>query len=465
MRKLILASLAALAALLIVPVGALAAAPRTVTYTADTTTDFPNPERGFYRQPDDAIAERPVPDVRASNFTLVRAIIRLDAYRTTATLPQSFRAALGAYFAEVRSRGAKAIVRFAYNFTYRGPDASRSITVGHIQQVAPILRANKDSIAWFEAGFIGAWGQWHSSTNGHISGNPYSRALTASGTAIYDALMANFPQDRQIAVAYPVVKQNLYGFGMPLTRAEAWLGTRKARHAHHNDCFLANADDGTTWFASPTGSFNERLPIQRVKDYVHADAQYVVNGGETCNLNANDAPRQGCANAKAELAYQRWAALNRGYYATVLNGWVSQGCMPEIQRRLGYRFRLTAATLPRSVTTRSDMPVTLSIANDGYAPLPNQRPVNLVLRNLRTGAVTRLATGLDPRRWLPGQTTQEQITSNVPAGLAAGNYTVLLELPDPLRAAQARESIRFASSGTWEAGTGFNSLLATVTVK
>jgi Domain of unknown function (DUF4832)/Domain of unknown function (DUF4874) len=434
---------------------------QTVTFTADTTTDFPNPERGFYRARDDALAE-PVPRVRSENFTLVRTQFRLDAYRTTATLPQSFLDGIAGYFARQRALHQKSEVIFQYNHADNGADASSSIMVGHIKQVAPILAANKDVIAWFDAGFIGAWGEWHSSTNDLIDENPYSRALTSGGRAVWDAMKDHFPQDRQILIRYPAIKMHWYGWNDPLQASEAWNGTTRARIGFFNWGFLTDAADSTFWYSSPDGTHAKRQSYRTLQEFVHAEADYVAMSGETDRIGGIDPNLQGCTNAKRMLAHLHFTALNRGWWSGVLDQWVSGGCMPEIKRKLGYRFRITSARLPTSVTPGGRMPVTINVTNDGYAAMPNQRPVNLVLRNRTTGAVARLATGLDPRKWLSGTTKRENFSRTVPADLAAGNYDVLLEIPDPLQPAAVQESVRLAMAGTWESTTGFNSLRATV---
>ena len=52
----------------------------------------------------------------------------------------------------------------------------------------------------------------------------------------------------------------------------------------------------------------------------------------------------------------------------------------------------------------------------------------------------------------------------MPANVPAGSYTLLLNLPDPLLSTRPEYSIRLANQGTWDAATGMNSLLHTLTV-
>ena len=55
-------------------------------------------------------------------------------------------------------------------------------------------------------------------------------------------------------------------------------------------------------------------------------------------------------------------------------------------------------------------------------------------------------------------------TLTVPSSLPAGSYALLLNLPDPLLSTRPEYSIRLANQSTWDAATGMNSLLHTLTV-
>ena len=67
----------------------------------------------------------------------------------------------------VRARGLKALLRFAYERDMskeQGPALERIL--GHMDQLAPIVQKNADIIYVLQAGFVGAWGEWHSSAKG-----------------------------------------------------------------------------------------------------------------------------------------------------------------------------------------------------------------------------------------------------------------------------------------------------------
>jgi len=142
--------------------------PATVTHTYTATdASILNPERGFFT-PYELPGTPGFSPIRATGNTLVHLNIRLDDWRET-DIPQGALDDLQTNFDDIRDAGIKAIIRFAYNqgpYPDTEPDASKSQILRHIEQLTPLLQTNADVIAWVEAGFIGAWGEWHTSTNG-----------------------------------------------------------------------------------------------------------------------------------------------------------------------------------------------------------------------------------------------------------------------------------------------------------
>ncbi|TDD15084.1 DUF4832 domain-containing protein [Nonomuraea diastatica] len=108
--------------------------------------------------------------------------------------------------------------------------------------------------------------------------------------------------------------------------------------------------------------------------------------------------------------------------------------------------------------------MTFTVRNDGYAAPVNPRDAALVLRDTATSAVHRFPLATDPRTWQAGETTRVRAKFRLPRSLPAGEYALLLDLPDPKLPGRPEYAIRLANEGTWEPGTGLNALLHTVTV-
>ena len=388
------------------------------------TGDVLNPERGFMVDIDLVAGSGIDFDVRERGYTLAYAGVRLDAYRTR-PLPASLLAALDRGFERVRDAGFKVVLRFVYNDDARGADATKWQILAHIAQLQPVLAANADVIAVMDAGFIGAWGEWHSSSNGLA--NQRDR-----GDILYAVLHA-LPASRSVTLRSPRYKVDAYGG--PITAAQAFDGSDPARVGHHNSCFLASESD--------LGTYTE--PIESWKEMVAFEGRFTPVGGETCQLNP---PRTDCATATAELARLRWSFLNALYHRDVLAGWQAQGCYPTIARDLGYRLELRSATFDKETLPGGTLAVAVTLVNTGYAAMYNARPVYLTLDE------TRVLIDVDPRRWEPGQEVTIHASLRVPVDMAPGPHRLGLWLPDAdprlqLPARVESYAVRFANA-TWE---------------
>jgi Domain of unknown function (DUF4832) len=137
---------------------------------------------------------------------------------------------------------------------------------------------------------------------------------------------------------------------------------------------------------------------------------------------------------------------------------------------------LLSSSIPSSVSKTKNLTMSFDIKNVGYASPYNPRGLELVLRNqttkqrfkivLNNGALTPKNQQYDPRFWQPNTTTKVSINAPLPSLIAAGNYDLFLNLPDPKSSLRNRPeySIRLASQKVWEAATGYNSLLRSIQV-
>ena len=424
----------------------------TVTYQPDTT-DFANPERGFYHHTGDCdVNDFDVNTLRSyrtsQQTTLVMCVFYLAAFKN-APISAAALEQLQQQANTVRAAGLKMILRFAYTTATTGDDAPLSRVLQHLDQLAPLLNANSDVIHVVQAGFIGAWGEWWYTQNFGNEGN-ITAADWANRKAVVDKLLSVLPSNRMIQLRTPKFKRTMYGTSA-LTSGQAYNGTAPARLGHHNDCFLASPDDFGTY---------ENTAVEY--PYLSAETQFVPMGGETCVPNP---PRSECPTALQELGLFHWSYLNTDYRAEVLNGWTTGGCMASVRRSLGHRFALTQGTYPSTATVGGSLAIQFTVQNAGWAAPFNPRGLTLVLRNTATGAVTLRPLNADPRRWAAGTSTTVNQSVSL-AGLPAGGYRLLLSLPDPRPGLATRPeyAIRLANTGVWDPATGYNDLLRTVTV-
>jgi hypothetical protein len=476
-------------------------AQNTVVTYEPSIDDFPNPERGFYIPlgtsashfvPLDSAALRaefagPQKHGKATYAifsTLMMREYTLDTFRAR-PLTQEFLDNLVHDLTVIQQAGLKAILRFAYTNTAKSGDcpdvykicppygdAPKSIVLGHIAQLAPLLKEHAAIIAVLQEGFIGIWGEnYYTDYFGDAGNNGPGHLFDSSWNdrnQVLHAELEALPADRMIQVRTPQIKQK-YVYGphaavdeKPLSAAQGYSETDMARIGYHNDCFLASVDDYGTYYDNGSSVQPKKEANDVLRRYFAEDSRYLPVGGETCDDAYS--PQNDCApagHAEEEMARMHYSFLNTMYNNDVNNDWDSLGCIGSIRKRLGYRLVLRQATFPTHVTPGSRFTVALELYNAGYAMPYNPRSAWLILRNKKNGQEIRLPFVKDIRKSL--HWSKDLF---LPAGTTPGRYELLLALPDSYAEIVRRPeySIRLANEDCWEAATGYNKLNFDLTV-
>jgi hypothetical protein len=429
-------------------------------FTASNDT-ICNPERGLYVLEETGMARGRITPYQKLNaprlqqirqrYSTVFRYFGLKEWRGI-DLPDSILRFIGDDFAAIREADLKCIPRFTYSANIGEPDASLAITLRHISQLKPILRANSDIIAVMQAGFIGAWGEWHSSTNGH--------GAIENKRSILNAILDALPSERMVQVRTPHYKQEIFLLPFDATAAvtpqQAFDGSGVSRVGHHNDCFLADESDMGTY------NRNGQLDTALAKAYLHLDTRFVPMGGETCQPSTFAQ----CANAVSEMKRLRWTFLNNEFDESVLRGFVTGSCTNEIQRKLGYRLSVLGAEFTGYVKPLGKVSFIAQFTNSGWASPFNRRDVELLLRNRRDSSTYVSKLPCDPRYWQSGDTVSVSISAGIPSTMLEGSYDVLVNFPDPSPSLHFRPgySIRLANDNTWESRSGYNTLQDSIVV-
>ena len=413
-----------------------------INYTISNTI-FPNPERGFIRTmivysggPPLNVAQ--LSTLRMQNISLLLRVFYLDAFKNQAISAAELSLIQGD-LDKIRDAGLKAILRFAYTDNISGTDAPYSIIVQHLDQLKLIFETNKDVIAFVQAGFIGAWGEWHSSSNG--------LATTDNERLVINKLLSVLPQGIMVQVRTPGAKQQIFNTTIPIGSDIAYSNESRARVGHHNDCFLTGGTD--------YGTYNN---IVAEKQYISNETLYVPSGGETCPPSAGYDPS--CNEGRNEMKLLKWTYLNLDWYQPTINAWKTSGCFDEFQRNLGYRLALVNSKFSKAVTANGTLSTVVSITNKGYAPLYNKKITYLVFKNKTTGLYYEKELAVDLRAIKPEGTIA--INENVSlSGIPAGDYDLYLRIAD--KAANLKPKIeyalRLANTDVWvEDNAGMNNL-------
>jgi len=403
---------------------------------------FPNPERGFSAFRSSWLNAADIQSLRQNNITLIQRIHTMPQYNN-GPLADSYLQNMVQDFNIARENGAKLLLRFSYTNNQNGADAPLQVILDQLDQLEPLFNQHRDVIAYIEAGFIGAWGEWYYSSNG-LNNTDDRRSVLYK---ILDVL----PPQRMAVVRTPGYKKAIFQTEEPLNYAQAFNQTRRARTGAHNDCFLASFDD--------YGTYED---VEEDKTYLNLDNRFVPQGGETCSPSAYS----GCANALVDLERMRYSQLNSNYNLDVLNSWESGGCMDQIKRRLGYRLQLLRSFIQDNAYPGGLFELDLEIYNEGFASPYNPRLLEIFLENQDSGEIWGVIAVADPRLWMAGDTAFVTIRCGLPLNIPEGYYQVWLKLADPAPLLHNRPEyvVRLANTGIFDAANGYHNLGHTLAV-
>ena len=419
-----------------------------LTFTEDTS-DFVNPERGWLRiyKSSDIWGFN---TLKAQNINLVMVEVDLKDFLSGPISNQKLSEINNA-FSQARTNGLKVIFRAAYDFdgVAKPEPKELSIITGHIAQLKQVFYDNEDVLYCVQAGFLGPWGEWHSSYFGDSDGTPTLEARKAVLFALMDAV----PVSRMIQVRRPMFIRDIFSQesgGNILTDTTAFSGSYLSRTGYHDDALLSSKDECGTYV-------DEAYSREDELNWAQNQDQYTPFGGEANTLSSfSDS-----TNAIYELGKLHTQFINIDYLDSVINKWKNTSINGEstflnISKRMGYRFVITDGKISSKATQGNQLHLILNIRNDGFGNVINQRNAQIVISN---GIATySFAANSDVRRWLSGSTQTIDLTLSLPKDIAPGQWNVYLNLPDsaPTISNNPAYSIRLANQGVWQATTGYN---------
>lgn len=411
---------------------------------------FPNPERGFLRtlivySEGDSLNLAQLNLLRGENISLVLRFFYLEAFKDKA-ISATELSLMQSDLDKIRQAGLKAVLRFAYTDNLAGTDAPYEIVAQHLDQLQPIFENNKDVIAFVQAGFIGAYGEWYISSNGLTTIDNERKVLTKLLSVLPAALMTQ--------VRTPGIKQQIFNTTLPVSNDIAYTNESRARVGHHNDCFLTGGTD--------YGTYNN---IVAEKQYISDEALYVPTGGETCP--PTDGYNPSCTEGRNEMKLLKWTYLNLDWYPPTIAAWRASGCFDEFQTNLGYRLALVNGKFPDQAVINTSISINITVTNKGYAPLYNKKNSYLIFKNKTTGQFYEAPLSVDLRTCKPTATIAIQEAVSL-AGIPAGDYDLYLRIAD--RAANLKPrieyAVRLANTDVWvEENGGMNKLMHTVKIQ
>jgi hypothetical protein len=183
-----------------------------VTY-ASSTENIVNPERGLQKYSKNVNSSGNYNFVNQTTLTnwrtadkitvIYRYVMLSEFINNNSTISNTYLTNLQTDFNRIRNAGLKVILRPAYTDQYvANVQPNKQTILNHIQQLAPIVNANKDIVISLQGGFIGIYGEWYytgGSTDSDTDGSPelgdednITSTQWLNRKEIVDAMLSNF---------------------------------------------------------------------------------------------------------------------------------------------------------------------------------------------------------------------------------------------------------------------------------
>lgn len=413
-----------------------------IVYEEDFS-NFPNPDRGWYRAyfTDDLWG---LGDLRRQGISVIMLKVNLEDYIESPISKRKLNEISKAFDAARRHK-LQVVFRAAYDFDGKPSCEPKSLDIitGHIKQLENIFTDNEDILFVVQAGFLGPWGEWHSS----YYGDPLS--VDAMRTVLF-SLLEVVPESRSVQVRRPMYIREIFELEdkeSMLSEETAFNGSYLSRTGYHNDALLSTENEFGT-YVDPDFTRQDEL------HWVNNHTRFVPFVAETAYLSEKSDPE----NAVYELDKLNAHLINIDYHPQVIEKWrqetySGQSAYDYITNRLGYRLVLKEAVLNGHTRAGGNLDIRIEMINSGFGNIVNERDFLAILTNGRTEYITTLNE--DPRFW----TNEEEViirefSLSIPSDITPGNWNLYVALPgaedDP------SYSVRFANKDVWDEKTGYN---------
>lgn len=426
-----------------------------ISYIEDSRS-IENPDRGFYSTMPILCTPTATP-VKNPKGNLIHLRIGVGAFSKaennvadvdfTKDMLDSLNATLG----NIRKNGGTAIIRFAYDNFQGISDREPSIEqiVRHIEQLEPLFEKNKDVITCIESGFLGQYGEQHSSKI--ITNENFKKML--------DALLQATPETMTINVRTPKIYANY--IGIPVEQLAEYIpqkGTNGYRIGIFNDGYLGSETD--------LGTYPNR---EECISWLKKQAMHTIFGGEVvANYSSNGYVYNSPEHIEKEMYLTHTTYLNKEWNDSVIRAWkeapytgtdqiyLGKTAYEYIDNHLGYRFVLRESKLTEKVEQGESLRLQCKIENVGAGNVVNPKETTLLLVGKNTYSQK---LQIDPSKWNSKEITKVDIQYFIDETILAGDYKIYLKLATPgQELTDIKRTIQFANASIWEESLGANYL-------
>ncbi len=456
-----------------------------ISFTADANSIIPNPERGWYLSPADPIANpsgwaadctdiangttgfNPGSGVVTEKMRLVLGVCDLPQTALSGGQLTNLQSAFNA----ARSAGVKIIWNFRYG-TSSNPEPAVSQIVAHLNQLKPLLFANRDVIYADIMALFGPWGEGDSGT-------------PADKKTVWQTLLSVVPPEIPILLnqVYPM-EDYLAGLGS-IDDTKAYSGSPQARSGGCAEfCFMTGQGNSSHFPGIQTNieGYNTTHTEAQQRQWQADNTRFAPFGGETCQdssgaslqmrntCSGNPSEPLGAGGILNEGPRYHLSFLNRSYAQLFINNWTTGGCIATVTNLMGYRIQFETLNHADTVARGGVLSIALTLRNVGWARAHAARSVMARLVNGGTVLTGYSSARLNQLPPLSSASSRFIIRIPIPANAPTGSYALTLEMPDiypttaAIRAFKVRPAISNSGSQVWDDTNGRMATGTTATV-
>jgi len=320
-----------------------------LTFKEDKEISLNNPMQGFYTQVDTADANR-LSEIKSSGTTLILLACNLNGYQDK-SLDENKLNEIKQALSLAADLKMDIIFRAAYGFIEGfetiEPDSPDTV-YEHISQISEVISPFSDIILCIQAGMIGPWGEWHSSSLLEDLSEDLQVSIRCS---VVDAWVKGIPDENVIIqLRTPEFIRLVQDYGIPIKR----LG-------FHNDALLSDVTDMGTYI----GDNNAR---EGELEWVNVTLSHSPFGGEMPQLSGFTFPK----NAVDEFRKLHLTYLNSTYNIEVLDEWKekayqNQSTYDYIKNHMGSRLHVSSVSATENPSENSKAKIEITVNNTGFA--------------------------------------------------------------------------------------------------
>lgn len=321
----------------------------------------------------------------------------------------------------LRWYGATAVIRFAYdNFQgYGDCEPSMEGILYHISQLKPVLADFTDVLSSVESGFLGPWGEQHTS----------AIVTPENIKTLADAMLDAVPEPITVSVRRPLYYA--YAVGVDVADLATHRATQDSKYYR-----LGVFNDGYLGSETDRGTYKNREIEVNWLDY---QASHTLFGGEVASDHSSDGNVYNTVEfMSGEMFRTHTSYLNKEWNDSVISEWQNTTYNGDdelyndlsgytyIENHMGYRFVLTQA---QYTSDGLGTQLSFKIKNVGAGNVLKDFKTSLVFVDSEDKQ-TEIETNIDIRDWK--SLTEVTETVDVPsAKLKGGEYKVYLRIADP----------------------------------